>query len=284
MKSYRVIVTEATFWELHRYEITFAAIFAVIVLVVWEVVQQPFRKIYKRFLSKPFQRLNRRIKGIEVLRGTAVDSSINSHFGDQVSYIVNAIEKHDALVKGKRFHYKDEKGRYHLERKFNLWPLLNGAENFFPILCDSMSRRLSFAEIDLIALVDKGTNNLFQREFAKNAPRRIKILDLSCSKNSENSFEYHGDESLEGRNVIFLESLVVFPDLFLDSVKWVQRQGANIKKFVILFDGSGSLLDFNSCGIKVEDVIIGSFIDLKLTKAEECKCGKELRNLRYFEY
>lgn len=86
--------------------------------------------------------------------------------------------------------------------------------------------------------------------------------------------------------MILLESLLIFPETILESIKWIQNEGAKVRNVVILFDASGQFTDFISCGLKPENVIIGCFIDLKLSLASNCKCNNEskLNILRYDKY
>lgn len=278
------------YWDLY-FDIWIALIFAGIAAIIAEIVKHPFRnlfrKLYHKFFSNKLQKLVKRImnRGEQVLQA-AVRDSVDSKFEAQVpkKYIIDAITKHNALITNQRFHYSNLSKQYHLQRKFKLLPILNGDEAFFREMCDALSSKIDFESIDLILYAKKETNRLFAKEFARNPPGRIKNHSLIYKEGGQ--IEYQEGESLEGENIILLESLLIFPETILETIKWLQGQRANVRGVIILFNGSGTLTDFSSCGINQTNVIISSSIDLKLSLANECNCSNKtkLKILKYNEY
>ncbi len=106
---------------------------------------------------------------------------------------------------------------------------------------------------------------------------------FGLSKKVNRNCKYEIGESLAGTNVILIESLLIFPETVLDAIKWIKKQGSNVKYVVILFDASGQFTKFESCGIRSENVIIGAAIDLKLYLISRCECKDKVK-LKVLEY
>lgn len=290
-------MNEKLFFNEHRWEIIFAAIFAVIALLVWEIFRHPFSKMYRKFVSPKLSKACKKIKnrGEEVIHEAEILNSIQSHFADKVppQYIADAIKKHNSLSINRRFHYADISKKYHIFRRFKLFPILNGDEAFFTEICRAMSEGINFRDVNLTLCIKKGPNNLFARKFSDNYPGRIRAHALTLKENKKffkkeprREIAYEEGDALVGTNVILLESLLIFPETIIEHIKWVHEQGAHIKKVVILFNGTNSPIDLSACGISAEDVIIGVSVNLGFASAESCRChGKgRLKILKYNEY
>jgi hypothetical protein len=90
---------------------------------------------------------------------------------------------------------------------------------------------------------------------------------------------------LRGMKVIVIESLLIYPYVINDVVDWLICQGADIKRIIVLIDGtmgeSKSIYKHSVC-----DVIIGASMDLGLKVRCKCMCtpGAEKKVLDYKDY
>jgi hypothetical protein len=288
----------SVFYIEHKAEIIFALIFSVAALFVVEVVKHPIKKIWVK-VSRRFNvnKIKSVLKGVKALHEAEIERSMKSNYDGPVPthFIVDAVKKHNAFTTATRVHFSDYFGKYHVWRRLNLFPVLNGEETFFDEMCSNMSKEIDFRGINLALSLKKDTNRLFAKEFLENFPPKIKnhtlIYDEKTSMGSGDHYstvKYGEGESLEGTNVLILESLFIFPEPIMETIKEIRRQGANVNGLVILFDGSGGSVDFASFGLKPEDIIVGCRVDLKLFTHETCDCKKKskskLKVLRYDEY
>lgn len=288
-------------WQPHRlgdwYIGIIVGVIVAVVLWVIEIFLHPVRWFYNRYLKKHIQRLLRkfRARGEETLHEATVLGLLTSNYAAKVppQFIANAISKHGAITTNNRFHYTDPSQTYHAYRRFKLFPILNGDETFFSEMCKAMSEQIIFSEINLTLFIRKEANRLFAQKFAENYPKRIRAHELIYREKGKcftraihPEFDYEAGESLEGTNVVLLESLLVFPETLLQTISWVRGKGANVKKVVILFDATHSLTDFGACGINLQDVIIGTSLNLEVYSATTCKCSGQAKTntLKYNEY
>lgn len=287
----------ADIWQIDRLGDWYIGAIVAVVIAIFEKIFHPSRWLYKSYLEKPIQKLRRilRKRGEETLHEAVVLNSISSNYADKVPprFIANAISKHGAITINKRFHYRDPSKIYHARRRFKLFPILNGDETFFSEICKVMSEQIDFNEINLTLFIKKEANKLFAQKFAGNYPSRIRAHELLYKEKRKwfmsdfhPEFDYEAGESLEGTNVILLESLLVFPEPLFQTIRWIRDKGANIKKVIILFDATHSLSDFDDCGINLQDVIIGIPIDLEVELSAACKCSGKSNTtiLKYDDY
>ncbi len=288
-------MNEKNFFSEHFWEIIFAFPAAVLV----EIFLRPIRKLYKRFFSEKIQNFikTRKRNREETLHETEISKSINSYFDSAAPsrYIVGAIKNHNSLSQNRRFHYTDISKKYHLCREFKLkQTIADGTEIFFEEICTAIADKVSFNNTDIVLFLEKDTNGLFAREFAKNHVGNIKSHSIIYkeergwfNKKVKRNYKYEIGESLVGTDVILIESLLIFPETVLDTIEWIKSKGANVKNVVILFDATGQIVDdFGYCKIGSENAILGASIDLKLSSVSNCKCKDKvkLKVLKYDKY
>ena len=277
------------FYEHHRWEIFFAGIFAIplayLADFLWVGVSLLILAV---LLIESILRLRRRALGEVALNSREIRNSIQSHHVKvEKEIIAGPIERKKVLTENRRFHYRNPSGSHHVMRRLRLWPLLDGSQSFFPLLCKEMPEGFDFAGIDIILYIEKETNELFQYQFGfENCYQRTKSFRLVYNEQGTPRVKCLEREILQGAEVILLESLLIFPETLVETIRWIKEQGAIIRKVFVLFDATGQLIDFDACGIPREDVIIGCRIDLKVKDAATCGCkdGAKLKPLTYFDY
>ena len=250
--------------------------------------------------NKIQQRINKRILTNErTLNEIAISKSIKSNYPREVPvpYIVDPIVKQKVFTTNERIHYTDIEKKYHVFRKIELLPLLDGTNTFFNELCKAMASSLQFEEDSsfLLLYLNKETNKLFSHVFSSIGGHNIKCQNITFKERrgiwslfkKKRAFGYGevNSESLEGTKVILLEALLIFPETLTEAVEWLKSKGATIIGIVVLFDGSGTLSDFSTCIENTNNVIKGVSIDLKIFRANECNCNnKRLKVLTYSKY
>lgn len=264
------------------------------------VIFDYLKYIWKKINNKLQKITNKRILTNErPLNEIAISKSIKSNYPREVPlpYIIDPIVKQKVFTTNERIHYTDIEKKYHVFRKIELLPLLDGTNTFFKELCKAMALSLQLEEDSnfLLLSLNKETNKLFSQVFSTFGGHNIKCQNitykeggwiLSLFNKKKRSFGYGevNSESLEGTKVILLEALLIFPEILTEAVEWLKSKGATIIGIVILFDGSGTLSN-STCIENTNNVIKGVSIDLKIFRANECNCNnKRLKALTYSNY
>lgn len=268
-----------------------AIVLAIIAALAIEFFKKPFRTLYKKIIGRKIDSYKKKRKlRIEIpLHETEILQSIKTNANPAVSpeIIAGSIKKHNALIVPKRFHYTDPTGKYHLCRKFNLLVLLNGEEVLVDTICKKMYSTLSstvqFSNIAFTLSLRKETNKFFSSKiFAKNCTQRTRNHFLDYMEDGE--IQYNDGDSIEGTSVVLLESFVISPEIIKSTILKIQKLGGKVEGIVILFCDTSLDIDFSSCRIKQENVIIANFIDLKLSEVRNTTCFKATKRLKYSDY
>ncbi|MFH1097137.1 MAG: hypothetical protein ABH886_03695 [Candidatus Desantisbacteria bacterium] len=284
-------------WEHHHIEIIWAAVFAVIFGFLWEWFLHPYIKKVEIFikLKKIIEKFWKR--GNTTFHEVEIANSIKSNYPKEVPehFIVDAIQKHNALTTNSRFHYQSFDKSYHACRFLTILPIIDGDELFFREICKAMAMDCNSVEVDMFLSIKKPTNKIFPYEFVSHWPRCIPSHSISCHEKKLPfwkggdylvEFEYEEGKSLEGVKVILLESFLLFPPTVQQAIKWLREQGAIVQKVVIFFDGMRDPACFDSYGIRQTDIMVGCSVNMKVTKLGDCHCKNKnkVRLLKYQKY
>jgi hypothetical protein len=158
-------------------------------------------------------------------------------------------------------------------------------------LFEKLSSQIDISKISLTLSLGKEINDLFSKKLFTN------LNSSSYGGNHKLIFEeletdqiqYIGSTSINGANVIFVESLLLFPWTIETALGWLRDQGANILGVIILFDASIEQVNYASFGIDPQNVFIGCSINMDMSETSNCKCiasdnSIDCRILKYNQY
>jgi hypothetical protein len=253
--------------ELITLILIFPAIFLEYLLIKKLYIQIKERRIKKT--TKPIDEINEIIKLIDL---PLLYESIH------IDWLAESIAQKKALSICENKYFCNDKSEYTINRFINLKPLLLEPIRCIEKICEKIAEQLSSeitTEKKILFLyneknqyddnntyfVDKLTEKFSEK--CKKNKKNIQIQKLTYKEQKRTS-EYLDNYELKNVNVIFCDSLFIFPHVIEDTITQLENRGALIKKIIILFDGTYNKFNSESKLDKFNDIIIGFFIDLGL--------------------
>ncbi len=268
----------------HWVEIVAAIIFAALFGLIFWLYDPKLRVFADNFLSWTNKKLFKSSE--KVFQENEIQNSITTNLDElEITSLVFDIKRHGALINSNKHHYEIQ-GDFHMERRFKLLSLLDGASSFFGDACSKMAVSLNGPDLNLVLFLENKTNEILATEICMNLPRRIKTRRFGYDETENYPINDWETESLQGQRVIIVDSLACSSEPLLSLIEFVQGQGGIVLKVAILFKELNTNIDFSMVG--AVPVIIAYNIDLKLhtaSKCERCKSGsKKTKSVLYKDY
>jgi hypothetical protein len=299
--------------EKHKVDAEFALVFAVVYGLPMALIFSFVPDLLKYLVANMFMQIIKnkvrfRFKGVTVnyktKDGVNTTTSMVVHDFKLKEAIKDVINAKDVIEESSRAHYHDYNNSFHFKKLFRTSKLISDSgvsDLSISRLTQAMAKSLRKVEgIDCAIYISKtsglstgssglstGSSLLFANILLQNlTDTDIAAIGLEYEDSSRRISPKNCDVSeLRGRKVIIVESLLIYPYVISDVVEWLKCQGADIKRIVLLIDGtmgeSKSIYKHSAC-----DVIIGASIDLGLKVRSKgiCPPGAEIKILDYKEY
>jgi hypothetical protein len=286
-----------TYLKDHPYDLQIAIILAIVFAIIVAIIIGPSRKLIETFLNFIFPAAFPRFRNLFKKYFKKDWIVLSNYYAIDTEKTAEGVFNNSEFLQGtytKGYHYSDIGNYYHLWRWINVLSFLNSPNLALDEMMQHVLEKIKPVGINLVLCTPKGSNlfivgilgnTVFQGRKEKTLFHNVLYNEFEENDIIKRVVKYEDGDSLSGKKIILIETLLIFPEPLKEIIREIKRQGGIIKKVIILFNGCLTMPSLSTLGICDDDILVAWNINLKISTYGRCSsCKPPIEKLLYQNY